>query len=119
MKRNWHDFLEFLLGAWIIVSPFALGFISLGNPAGTAILIGALVIGFMVVGVSMPSYWEEWVSFVLGTALLVSPWVFGYGEAVIATTNAVICGALLMGLAVIGLIRERSFHQRPHAGMHG
>lgn len=122
MKRNWQDLLELALGAWIIASPFVLGFITLGNPSATAILIGSLVVGLAVVAISMPSYWEEWTTFGLGLALLASPWIVGYAAVMIATTNAVVSGALLIGLAIIGLIKEREFHRHthtPHAGVHG
>jgi hypothetical protein len=118
MKRNWHDLVEFLLGSWIILAPFVLGFFSEGGPAGTAILIGSLVVGLMIIGISVPSYWEEWTSLALGLALLVSPWVIGYSAMMVATANAVISGALLAGLAVIGLIRERGVHHHPEIGAH-
>jgi hypothetical protein len=114
MKRTWQDLVEMLIGAWLIVSPFALGFVSLGDaPAGTAILIGSLVVGIAVVGISMPEYWEEWTQLGLGAALLVSPWVLGYSAAMIATGNAVISGALLMIFAILALLRERNIHHHP------
>ncbi len=119
MKRYWQDLIELLLGAWLIASPFALGFLALGDaPAGTAIMVGALVVSFAVIGISVPEYWEEWSQLGLGTALLVSPWVLGYSTAMIPTGNAVICGALLILLAILALLRERNIHHPPGITAH-
>ncbi len=53
--------------------------------------------------VTMPSQWQDWVSWGLGLALLLSPWIFLYWTESKALTNAVICGFLLIAIEVLTL----------------
>ena len=74
--QHWQDVASLLLGVWLVVSPFALGFA--GAATWITIVLGLFVILFAVEGFVIPSYLEEWGELLLGLALLVAPWTVGY-----------------------------------------
>ena len=113
MKRTWQDLVEFLIGAWLVASPFLLGFFGVGSAAGTAILLGSIVAGIAIVGISAPGYWEEWSNLLTGFVLVVSPWLFGYATSMVATVNNVGCGLFLALLAILAMLREQHIHHHP------
>ena len=66
------DIASLLLGVWLVVSPFVLGFA--GAATWVTIVLGLFVILFAVEGFVTPSYLEEWGEVLLGLALLVMWW---------------------------------------------
>jgi SPW repeat len=105
--RHWQDAASLLLGVWLVLSPFALGF------AGTAatwmtIVLGLCVILFALEGFVIPSYLEEWGEILLGLALLAAPWTIGY-EPALATLNSVVSGLAVIVFAVWELATDRDF----------
>jgi uncharacterized membrane protein SirB2 len=59
--QHWQDIASLLLGVWLVVSPFVLGFA--GAATWVTIVLGLFVILFAVEGFVIPSYLEEWESF--------------------------------------------------------
>ena len=59
-------------------------------------LVDALVAVFAVVALMGFKAWEEWVNFVLGAWLVISPWLFGFSTAAGLTWNALIVGILII-----------------------
>jgi hypothetical protein len=114
--RHWQDAASLLLGVWLVLSPFVLGF------TGTAatwmtIVLGLGVILFALEGFVIPSYLEEWGEILLGLALLVAPWAVGY-EPGSATVSSMVSGLLVILLAAWELATDRDFitwwHDRWH-----
>ena len=98
MTRCWQDWVNLVLGLWVLISPWALRFATAEHAwnaylvgAGIAILAAAALIAFQP--------WEEWVNLALGAWLLISPWLLGFSTATIAMWNAVIIGALVVVFA--------------------
>ena len=56
--QHWQDAGSLLMGVWLILSPFALGFA--GAEVWITIALGLCVILFAVEGFVIPSYLEEW-----------------------------------------------------------
>ena len=56
--QHWQDVASLLLGVWLVLSPFALGFA--GAAFWITIVLGLCVILFSVEGFVIPSYLEEW-----------------------------------------------------------
>jgi hypothetical protein len=116
MKR-WQDWVNLVLGAWMVVSPWALGFADKQNPAAlTAWVLGAAIIVFAAIAVSMPQAWEEGINILLGVGLLASPWALNFATQETPTTNAVVVGVLVGALALWAMLsdpalRERLFHR--------
>jgi SPW repeat len=104
--RHWQDAASLLLGVWLVLSPFALGFA--GAATWMTIVLGLCVILFALEGFVIPSYLEEWGEILLGFALLVAPWVVGY-EPNLAIVNSVVSGLLVILFAAWELATDRDF----------
>ncbi len=104
--KHWQDSVSLLLGVWLILSPFALGFAAAAT--WITVVLGLLVIMFAVEGFIVPSYLEEWGELLLGLALLLAPWAVGY-EPASATVSSVISGLLVILFAAWELATDREF----------
>src|ERR1700731_4416088 len=62
--QHWQDVASLLLGVWLVLSPFALGFA--GAAVWITIVLGVCVILFAIEGFVIPSYLEEWGEILLG-----------------------------------------------------
>ncbi|HXD39708.1 MAG TPA: SPW repeat protein [Ramlibacter sp.] len=100
--KHWQDSTNAALGAWLIVSPLALGFqgdwIALANTAIVGVLLAAAALGAIFV----PRAWEEWTETALGLWLAVSPWVLGF-QVQLARMNALVIGLVVLTLALWAL----------------
>jgi hypothetical protein len=115
--RHWQDVASLLLGVWLILSPFALGFAGAGAATWLTVALGVSVIVFAVEGFVIPSYLEEWGEILIGVALVMAPWTVGYGSE-LATVNSVVSGILVILFAIWELMTDREFitwwHDRWH-----
>ena len=102
--QHWQDAASLLLGVWLVLSPFALGFA--GAAVWMTIVLGLFVILFAVEGFVIPSYLEECGEILLGLALVVAPLTVGY-ESVSATVSSMVAGILVILLAVWELMTDR------------
>jgi hypothetical protein len=107
--KHWQDSASLLLGVWLILSPFVLGFAA--ATTWITVVLGLLVIMFAVEGFIVPSYLEEWGEILLGLALLLAPWTIGY-ESGSATVSSVTSGPLVILFAVWELATDREFITR-------
>src|SRR5258706_9279134 len=105
--QHWQDVASLVLGVWLVLSPFALGF------AGAAVWI-TIVLGLCVILFAVEGFGGE---ILLGLALVVAPWTVGY-ESVSATVNSVLSGILVILFGAWELMTDRDFttwwHDRWH-----
>ena len=97
--KHWQDTINGFLGAWLILSPWALGF---GEYAGTNLTMAAIGLGLMAAAagaVFVPRAWEEWTELGLGLLTLASPWVLGFAAEPIARSAIVVTGLVVVALA--------------------
>jgi hypothetical protein len=113
--RYWQDVASLLVGVWLVLSPFALGFT--GAVTWITLVLGLSVIVFAVEGFVIPSYLEEWGELLIGLALLVVPWTVGY-EPELATVSSMVSGALVILFAIWELMTDREFITRWHDRWH-
>jgi len=98
--RRWLDWVNVILGLWLIASP---RFHILGagdSPAAWSVWsLGAGVV--MLAGFSMyrPAAWADAVGVMFGMWLIASPWMLGFTNLSAAAMNAVIVGVLVVGYA--------------------
>lgn len=111
MKRlkHWQDAANALLGAWLIVSPWVLGFHALTIAMVVTIAIGALLLASSVGAMSVPAAWEEWLDALLGAALMMAPMLLGFDGVDAALTNALITGAAVVVLALWVLATDEEY----------
>src|SRR5688572_20869108 len=103
-RMRWASWLNVLVGAWLVASPWMLGFAA-DDWAGTSnhVLIGGLVVVLAACSAVAPRRLHalSWINAAFGAWLLVAPWLVGY-----ATTPAMVNSALSgVGIAVLALIR--------------
>ena len=113
--QHWQDVASLVLGVWLVLSPFALGFS--GAAVWMTIVLGLFVVLFAVEGFVIPSYLEEWGEILMGLALVVAPWTVGY-ESVPATVSSMVSGILVILFAAWELMTDRDFNTWWHDRWH-
>ena len=96
--RQWEDWASWLIGFWLLLSPWILHFADETASTRNAVIVGFALILAEVVTLSWFQVWEEWINVALGAWLIVSPWVLT-GIAPVAAANFVIVGLLVIALA--------------------
>jgi len=105
-RRQWQDWVNVLIGVWVVLSPWALGFTEHETAAPVAWVIGAAVVVFAGIGAYLHQAWEEALNIVLGICLLGSPWALGFSDQSSITASAVISGLLVVAFGVLAMLRE-------------
>ncbi len=101
--------ITFILGAWLILAPFAVPY--QGPPAAIAedVILGALVIIFslgLAVG-PRPHPVAAWALVAFGIWIVIAPFVLGYYRMIVssnAVANDMITGGVILLVAVIHLV---------------
>jgi hypothetical protein len=99
--RRWVDWVNIILGVWLIASPWLLTESAGDGPAAWSSWdagIGIVTLAFL--SMHKPAVWGDAMGILLGTWLIASPWVLGFASASVAVTNAVIIGSLVIGYAL-------------------
>ncbi len=106
-SRQWQDRIMFILGVWLLVSPFVLRYDELtGFAALNSYILGIGVAIFAAAALIKPQMWEEWINLVLGMWLIVAPYVLGFSSDMLATANHVIVGVLVAGDAALAMLQK-------------
>ncbi len=104
--QRWQDWANLVLGVWLILSPWLLGFSGTPTAMWNAVLVGVVAGLMALMHLRGGPMWEEWVSVVLGVWLILSPWILGFSGMGNAMWNAVIVG-LLVGALALSVTREK------------
>ena len=105
----WRHPLNVLLGVWLAVSPWILGFQDQMAPTANGVVIGLALIAAALGAIFMPRAWEEWSEGLLGLWMVVSPWVLGFSGQMDAMRNAVVSGIVVLGLALWVLMTDKDY----------
>lgn len=95
---RWQDSVNLVLGLWLAVSPWALGFATQEAAMWNALLVGLAIAVLALAALWAFQKWHEWINAALGAWLMVSPQVLGF-----ATLQAAMWNNAIVGLAVIAL----------------
>ena len=98
--KHWQDPVNALLGAWIALSPWILGFTDAKMALANFLAVGALLLAAAIGAIVVPKAWEEWVEVALGVWLMASPWVLGYAGNMAAMQDALFSGLVVTVLAL-------------------
>ncbi len=90
-----------LVGLWLIVSPFLLGY------AGNAVALwDSIIIGIVIGAIALvraystgASFWLSWFSFVLGLWLIIAPYVLSYSGLNFEHWNTTLVGIVVASLS--------------------
>ncbi len=92
---RWQDWAGFLLGLWLAISPWALGFSDQQAATANAAVIGITLAVVSLFEVGLSELADEWLKIAVGLWLVCSPFVLGHGANHLATINAVGVGILV------------------------
>jgi len=107
LSNRWQDWLNLVLGAWLFISPWVLGFARtstangsvMSSAAPNAWIFGVIVIILSIAALARTQPWEEWLNALAGIWVFISPWALGYAAMSTALWNSLIVGALVFILA--------------------
>jgi len=113
--KRWQDIINLLIGIWLFVSPWVMGYAAEHQAAAwNAYVIGLAIVVFSGLAVYMHKAWEEGLNMAFGVWMIISPWVLGFSLPRDVTANAVIVGVLVTALAAWMMVRDRQWmHQHP------
>ncbi|HJV80044.1 SPW repeat protein [Noviherbaspirillum sp.] len=115
--KRWQDWINLLLGAWLFASPWALKYAStLPKAAWNAYILGAAIVIFAAVAVSVPKAWEEAINIILGAWVAISPWVLRFAAEKNVAMNAALVGCAVLLLAIWAMVRDQDFQRWRHGG---
>jgi hypothetical protein len=119
-KQHWQDWGNVVLGLWIFGSPWLLEHAMVTEILGGGLsgmwnlwIVGLAVVAIALWAISAYKPWEEWTNATLGGWLVVSPWVLGFSQSTVLMWDAVISGALVVGLAAWTLVEAGGGPQKP------
>jgi len=104
---QWPNWLTFILGVWLFVSPWVLPAAAAGAWAWNAWVVGVLLAVVSIAALAQLAEWEEWINLVLGAWLFFSPWIFSYVAMTSASWNAYIVGIATVLIAAWGIVAAR------------
>jgi hypothetical protein len=99
-NARWQDVVNFVLGTWLFISPWVLGFSDAGVIATSAWLFGIIIAGLALAAIFAYESLEEWVAAAIGVWVFISPWVLGAASDARILWSSLIVGALLVILAL-------------------
>ena len=110
-KERWRDWVMLVLGAWLFLSPWILGFAG-GVPVGAeqaiagpaaaawnAWVVGVVIAALAIWAIVMFAEWQDWLNGILGVWLVIAPWALGFSSLAAASWNHVIVGLLVVACA--------------------
>jgi len=107
--KHWQDPVNAVAGAWLIVSPWVLGFQGI-SPAMWTMVATGIVLGAVALGATfVPKQWEEWTEVALAVWLAASPWLVGFAAMETPMVNAVLVSALILVLALWVLVTDKDY----------
>ncbi|HEX2546202.1 MAG TPA: SPW repeat protein [Ramlibacter sp.] len=111
MKRvkHWQDAVNALLGAWLLLCPWVLGFQGVVVATATTMALGALLVASSAGAMQFAQAWEEWLDVLLGVGLMLAPVLLGFDGVALAHQNALVTGALVAALALWVLVTDDDF----------
>ena len=107
--KHWQDAVNAVLGVWLVLSPWALGFQADMTAMSTAVVIGVLLVAAALGALLVPRAWEEWSEGVLGVLMIISPWVLGYSARATAMHSAVVTGIIIVALSAWTLATDKDY----------
>ncbi|HZP98192.1 MAG TPA: SPW repeat protein [Reyranella sp.] len=100
LNDQWQDTANLVLGIWLLISPWLLGYAAESKPAWNAHTVGVIVAVAAVAALIAFQKWEEWVNVALAAWLIVSPYLLGFASLQVALWNQFVVGVLVGLLAI-------------------
>jgi hypothetical protein len=107
--KHWQDPVNAIVGVWLIVAPWVLGFQAERSVMANSVVVGLGLLAFALAAIFLPRAWEAWSELVLGLWLVASPWVLRF-DAVATAKNAMLAsGIVVAALAVWVILADKDY----------
>lgn len=110
-KRQWQDWVNLILGVWLIISPWVMNYNDAYMAAGNSFIMGVAVVVVSLTALISPQVWEEWINLLLAAFLIISPLTVGFTHQTTAVWNVVVLGLLIGADAVWALSKQVKLSQ--------
>lgn len=94
--------IDILLGIWLIIAPFMLGYSAINGALWNDIISGFLVVIFAAIiagRTTTGSAWPSWVNLIIGIWLILAPFALGHSAVAAAMWNEIVSGVIIIGLS--------------------
>lgn len=98
--KHWQDPVNVVCGAWLILSPWALGFAGTTAATWNFLVAGVLLVATALGAIFLPRLWEEWTETAIGLWVVVSPWLVGFSASDAAKADAILSGLVILTLSL-------------------
>ncbi len=98
--KNRLEWANLVLGAWLFLSPWILGFSGTSAAAWSAWVLGALVVILSGLSISDQQRWEDWGNAAVGVIGFLAPWLFGFLGTSVAAWNFWIISLAVVIIAI-------------------
>ena len=105
--KHWQDVANLVLGVWLALSPWALGYQGDATTMTSAVIVGVALIAVALGAIFVPRAWEEWTQGLIGLFLMASPWLLGFNDRQAIMRNAVITGLAVVALAAWTVLTDK------------
>ncbi|WP_298233530.1 SPW repeat protein [uncultured Azohydromonas sp.] len=105
--KHWQDGVNAVLAAWVLLSPWALGFDGERAATWNALAAGAALLAVALGAMFVPKAWENWAEAALGLWLVISPWVLGFAGLRDAMLSTALTGVVVLALAAWTLATDK------------
>ena len=111
-QTRWQDWVNLLLGIWLVIAPWVGIGVGRGNAAAwNSYIFGAAVIIFAVAAMSRSQIWEEWVNLILGLWLILAPFALHFTDQPASMWNQIIVG-IVVGISALWAVVQVQMRQR-------
>ena len=115
-EAKWASGINVLLGLWLIIAPWVLGYSGQDNAVWNQVVVGAAIALIALARIAARESWApvSWVNIILGGWLIVAPFVLAYNETgnrMNIYWNDILVGAAVLILALVstaGTARRRT-----------
>jgi hypothetical protein len=114
--KRWQDQVILLLGIWLFISPWVLGYPVDTRVAINAYIAGALIAVLAAFDLYKTYAWAVVVNLLIGLWVAVSPWVGALAERGPMMPNSVIVGAAVVILGLWELRSDPDLHRQLAGG---
>lgn len=108
--KHWADAVNAILGVWLVVSPWLLGYQDVSAAMWNASIVGVALIAVAMGAIFVPRAWEEWTECGLAAWLVASPWLLGFAAMQTAMLTAVATGVVIFALALWTLMTDSEYN---------
>lgn len=107
--KHWQDPVNAIVGVWLILAPWTLGFQAERAAMANSVLVGLGLVAFALAAMLLPQAWETSSELVLGLWLIASPWVLQFNAISLAGNAAITTGIVIAALAVWVLLTDKDY----------